>query len=122
MIILFYSYVTIKPFFSTKSILLAKKLWILGWGLMLIWSIIILPWFEIISSPNIFLLLAIVPTTYIAFKIPEALLISHVQVVRATGLYNKVKSIENPEETSKFGSTSIIKYLQSIPDNLMSQK
>ena len=67
---------------------------------------------EIISAITFFTLILV---AYIAIQHPEAFLITHTQLIRAFTLYEKAQKWEQEAKAVKFGLSSIIDYIKSIP-------
>lgn len=59
---------------------------------------------------------------YNAFRYPESLLISEVQVIRACKIYRKFKMPKNMKEPSYWGFKRIKKYLDLIPKSYFEEK
>ena len=57
--------------------------------------------------------------SYIAFRMPEGLLLSHVQILRAIDLYKEIKILSPEQATRKIGSQSLVEYLQNIPPEVI---
>lgn len=90
-----------------------KSLWIVAYGLLFVYYILLLPWFTFFNLVNQLPNLALIIVAYIALKRPEGTLISEIQVYRALELYKKVK-VFTPKEKQEFGMDSIVNYLSQI--------
>ncbi len=78
-----------------------------------------LPWFTFIPLPNALVLATLVIISYIAFIVPEGLLLSHVQILRAISLYKEMKILSPEQATKRYGSHSLVEYLQNLPPELI---
>ena len=128
--ILLYAYITIKPQYPSQKVVLAKKMWIIVASLIFVYSLCGIPWiynyFNSIMAMNfnfslVFVLIAEIMCACIAIFIPESLLISHVQLMRAHKLYEKVQGLKSSEEIARFGMETLVEYLKSIPIQLMTE-
>jgi len=89
-----YVHLKMTPFHPTPKILKIRKLWIIAWTLLLLFSIGQFVTNSVHLVPEIFLFAGTILVFYIAAVMPEALVISHVQILRANQLYTQVKSID----------------------------
>ena len=122
--ILGYTYIRIKPIHSTKKIVFTKRLWIIIWSLVFVYGVLGLPWVfsffsSMISSFStirfLLILVAEVLSAFIAIIIPESMLISQTQVLRAQKLYKHVQHFHTEQEIKEFGMESLVEYLKNIP-------
>lgn len=116
-----YAYITAEPLSPTPKILKAKKLWITVWIMMLLHAIVLFPPFGATALANLVGLILIVAgilITYISLFIPEAILISRVQVQRVFDLYDKLQKTSNEEEIEKLQIESLMLYLKSVKNAL----
>ncbi len=121
LVLLIYSYIKVNPFNPTKRIILAKKLWLAAWISYGLYAVIGIGLNFLFDLGNIFILLAVLIVGYIAFRIPEAMLISEIQILRAFDLYNKVNDLTTEEEKSEFGMSKLVDYLLNLPNELKEQ-
>lgn len=126
--ILGYTYIKIKPIHPTKKIVITKRLWLIIWSLVFVYGILGLPWVfhflsSIISSFStirfLLILIAEVLSAFIAIMIPESMLISQTQVLRAQKLYKQVQQFHSKQEIKEFGMESLVEYLKHIPKEAM---
>jgi len=112
-------YLRIEPLNPTKEILLAKKLWIWGAVIGMIAWIGILPGF--LYSPLIKLLplISAIIVAYIVIRIPEAMLISYTQVLRASFLYAEINSKALGSYSPSYSMDRIIDYLNQLPTEIL---
>ncbi len=118
---LLYAYITAQPLNPTKEILKAKKIWIVVWVLLLIHAIVLFPPFgdtALATLVGLSLIVAGILITYITLFIPEAILISRVQVQRVFDLYEKLEKASNEEEIEKLQIESLMLYLKSVKSAL----
>ncbi|MFX0123844.1 MAG: hypothetical protein ACFFAE_09420 [Candidatus Hodarchaeota archaeon] len=113
--LLLYAYIKVQIVKPTAEIIRAQRLLIIAAGILLIYTIIVLPWFIFIPLPNALVLITLVIVSYIAIRVPEGLLLSHVQILRAIGLYKEMKVLSPEQATKRYGSHSLVEYLQNIP-------
>lgn len=124
-VFLIYVYISVTPFRPTDRIELVRKVYILFGIIMILMSLnqFFLGALFLITDNVNFLSLAMaiqsllgiiqgVPILYICVFYPELLLISHVQILRAIKLYQKVKRM--PIENLK--GDKLLVYLNSIPE------
>ncbi len=107
-----YSYLTIKPFVSTDRIILAHKLWIIAIIATVVYFVMSLPWAPQIAFLNALLILTFILIAYIAIRLPEAMIITEVQVHRAIHLYKKVQELTTAKAVKDFGMPELVKYLK----------
>jgi hypothetical protein len=119
-----YAYSTVKPAYASKRIIFARRLWLFVWFLALTYSILSLPWFHFISwaQINVLALVALGIVAYIGIRLPEGLLISQFQILRALDLYEQVQELTTEQAIKEFGMPSLVKYLQSIPAEVLAIK
>ena len=112
-------YLRIEPLNPTHEILLAKKLWIWGAIIGMIAWIAILP--GLLYSPWIKLLplISAVIVAYIVLRIPEAMLISYTQVLRASFLYSEIHSKALGSYSPSYSMERIIDYLNHLPSEIL---
>lgn len=118
---LLYAYITAKPLNPTPRILTAKKIWIVVWIMLLLHAIVLFPPFGASGLANLvgfILIIAGALITYIAIFIPEAILISRVQVQRIFDLYDKLQKASSDEEIEKLQIESLMMYLKSVKSAL----
>ena len=118
---LFYAY-----YFKTRPIVReedqkikkARKIWLLIWGLFLLHTISLFPWFTF-SFVGISLVIAAILFLYISFFLPEGLLISNAQLTRILPLYDFIikKSDENPTNTTVDSIKNYLSILSKIDDD-----
>ena len=123
-LIALYSLLTAKPFYETKKVILARRLWIVAAVILLQYCILVIPWLYVYIQGielNIQLLIVISMSivAYIAIMIPEGLLLSHAQIYRALELYQRVQNVPTEEALISIGLPSLIEYLKSIPKDLI---
>ena len=119
-----YSCLTVKPFYETKKIILAKRLWIIAAAILLIYFTLVIPWLYVyIQGIGIDIQLLIVISVglvaYIAIIIPEGLLLSQSQIYRALELYQRIHEVPTEEALLRIGLPSLVEYLKSIPKDLI---
>lgn len=101
LIFLFYAY-----YFKTKPLLKeddsriqkARILWLIIWTIFLLHALSLFPWFNLFAFVSFFLIIAAILIFYIAFFLPEGLLLSSVQITRILPLYGFIikQSEKNP--------------------------
>ena len=65
------------------------------------------------------ILVLLVLESYVALRIPEAMLFNHIQLVRASELYHLVQKEKVDELYSGvYGYDKIVDYLKSIPEDM----
>lgn len=120
--LLLYAYITAQPLNPTPKILKAKKIWIIVWVMILVHAIVLFPPFGgyaiFATVVGLVLIIAGILITYIALFIPEAILISRVQVQRVFELYEKLQKASNEEEIEKLQIESLMLYLKSVKNAL----
>ena len=119
--LLLYAYITAQPLNPTPKILRAKKIWIVVWIMLLLHAIVLFPPFGATALANLvglILIIAGILITYIALFIPEAILISRVQVQRVFDLYSKLQKASSDEEIEKLQIESLMLYLKSVKNAL----
>ncbi|UCE12947.1 MAG: hypothetical protein JSV04_12235 [Candidatus Heimdallarchaeota archaeon] len=120
-----YVYISVAPVKPTDRIEFVRKVYILFGIIMMLMSLnqfVFGSLFLITNDSNVFsiallihCLLAIIqglPILYICAFFPELLLISHVQILRAVKLYQKVKKMP----TENLEGDKLLVYLNSIPE------
>lgn len=125
MAILLYAYITIELPIKTQKMIRTKKLWVVVWTLILIYGILHVPWVFVFlqlkttTLVNLFPLAGELISALIAILIPESMLISHAQILRAVNLYKEVIVLSPEQATKRFGSPSLVEYLQNIPPEII---
>ena len=117
--ILLYAYWTVKPVYSSERIILARRLMIFAGLIGLIYMILSLPWLPEIPLLNAILFVGFGLVIYVAIRIPEGLVLSQVQIIRAVGLYKQVKDLSSELAVKRFGMPSLVEYLQNIPPEII---
>ncbi len=117
--ILLYAYWTVKPVYSSERIILARRLMISAGVIGLIYMILSLPWFPDIPLLNAILIIGFGLVIYVAIRIPEGLVLSQVQIIRAVSLYKEVKDLSSELAIKRFGMPSLVEYLQNIPPEII---
>ena len=79
---------------------------------MLVHSLTLFPWFFVLNLLSVCLLVAGCIIFYIAIFMPEGLVISQVQFIRASELFVKIKNSSNNEINE-----NLREYIDSIPDS-----
>ncbi len=118
-VLLLYAYSSVRPISPSERIKLSRRLWIANSVILLVWTIYLLPGVPHIPYMNGLILVILIIVAYIAIFIPETMLISHVQLLRALELYKKVQQVDTRREIEAFGTESIVRYLERIPANLL---
>ncbi|MHA2298816.1 MAG: hypothetical protein ACXAEU_26530 [Candidatus Hodarchaeales archaeon] len=125
-----YAYLTSKQVEVEGRLKIAKYLWVCSFGLIGFSNLLLLGdvfmiagWplgIQNIIIPFLFAVIGMVITPFIAVFFPEAVLITHTQVTRATSIYNEIKNGQLTEtgKIPDFGVDKIISYLKSIPPDL----
>lgn len=116
-IILFlvWAYIKIKPVETSPRIIWAKRLWIISWLFVLIHAFSLFPWTNITDVVSIFLIISGVLIVFITLTIPEALLISHIQVYRLLKVYDSISKTDKTKYLSMVDQNKrLFDYLQSI--------
>lgn len=108
LLIIIFSYFKVEPVQKTERIILAKRLWILTWSLYLMYAILGLIGLEL---ANLFITLSAVLLAIISIKIPESILISQVQLARASEIY---KSVTEQSSDSEINMKSLENYFKLI--------
>ncbi len=118
-----YAYITTDLILPTKEIRKAKYILILAYIVFFIWMIIIilplgfnLHYIDSLSFVTLFIM------AYVSIFIPEAMLISHAQLLRVHELYKKVQSLENENEIEEFGMERLTEYLKLLPPEIFQKK
>ena len=117
-----YIYITIKPVVSTDRITLAHRLWIVAIVATIVYFVMELPWLPQIAFVNALLIVNFVLIAYIALRLPEAMIITEVQVGRAVRLYKKIQKLTTPKALKDFGMPELVKYLKNVPPELFEDK
>ncbi|MCE7734466.1 MAG: hypothetical protein GPJ54_06285 [Candidatus Heimdallarchaeota archaeon] len=120
MLLILRAYIRVVPVNETSRIKFAKQLWIIASSLHLIYLFSILPWGITNQWPGILNMISSLLILVIIVFIPEAALISKVQLLRANKLYNKLAYTKLAEKASevKFGADSIFNYLENLPSDV----
>lgn len=128
--ILIYAYATVKPDYSDQRIRTVRGIWlllgiheiILGTGWLYYYSLGIMG--ESLPQSWIWMVSIIsVMQTFLFFLLgalfPEAMLISHVMIVRATKLYELVEQAEafDPTQSRDY----LLRYVQNLPPELLQE-
>lgn len=71
------------------------------------------------SVSQAIVLLSILLVIYITVINSEAILLTHIQLLRAAKLYTTIEALETYEDVKKFGMNSLVRYMKSIPPDLM---
>lgn len=121
-ILLIYSYIKVIPINPTKRIILARRLWLIAFISYLFYAVIGIGLNLLFDLANIFILLAVLIVGYIAFRLPEAMLISEVQILNAFDLYDKIRDLTTDEKRAEFGLSQLVNYIQSLPSDLYQSK
>ena len=119
--LLVYAYFTVKPVNPTPKILLSRSGWRIAALLLLAWCTLTVPWFPRFTYINSLLLILQIIIAYIAIFIPETMLISHAQVLRARYLYEKVFELQNIHRSGIISKSSIIDYMNALPIELLNE-
>lgn len=111
---------------QTKSYIRYRNIMIVGGSLFIVYPIIILANISFQYNISIFIarifnLFTMMVWGTIALRAPEALVLTHTPVVRANNLYRKLKSFTD-KETKEFGMDSLVKYIKSIPIDVINRK
>ncbi|MCE7735543.1 MAG: hypothetical protein GPJ54_11740 [Candidatus Heimdallarchaeota archaeon] len=119
--IMLYAYLTVDLAHKTSAIVRGRKLWLIAIINSLLYFTAILPWvlIHIHFDVQIILSLGLILVAYVNLKIPEAMLMSHVQLTRASFLYHKVRKMTEVEAQKQLGMESLVRYLQSLPQHLL---
>ena len=119
--LLVYAYFTVKPVNPTSKILLSRSGWRIAAVLLLSWSIVTVPWFPRFTFINVLILVLQIIVAYIAIFIPETMLISHAQVLRARFLYEKVFESQRIHGSDIITMSSIVEYMNGLPIELLNE-
>lgn len=119
-LVLTISYIRVKPPHPTRDIMRAyfyMKLTVFG---VLTSSIFAVFWNGNYRSILIgsFLVLAFILMNYVSIEYPEIMLISHAQLMRAMSLYPSVQGIVRGEHNRIEDIPSLIKYIESLPEDI----
>lgn len=126
-IILLYAYLKLDPPFPTKRVLLTKKLFILAWTIVLIFGICNLPWVFHSSSLfstqllNLLIVISALIIALVAILIPESMLISQAQIIRAHKLFEIVQK-DSFNQIEKYKRIFLDDYIRSIPEEILEKK
>ncbi|MCH8906430.1 MAG: hypothetical protein IH840_05000 [Candidatus Heimdallarchaeota archaeon] len=120
-LLLLYVYVKIIPIQQSPKIGKARKLWISSGILYLVYQVGQLPWIPNYQPLILIILIGLILMSYIAISIPEGLLISHTQVLRANKLYKRIKSSSFKSYDIRFPKQALIDYMQSLPSEIFDQ-
>ena len=122
--VMLYAYLTVEMAHKTPSISRSRNLWLVAIVNSIIYFTAILPWAlaYIHFDVQIILSVALVIVAYSTLRIPEGMLMSHIQITRASFLYLKVQKMTSNEEKQSFGMESLVKYLHSLPKELMASR
>jgi hypothetical protein len=123
--LLLYSYYLVKPINETPRIKMARRLWLIAGGIHLLYLFTILPWGIVSPWPGVLNFISSILIVIITIFIPEAALISRVQLLRANKLYNKITQTRNLTHSHEpgydygndhsHGFESIVSYLDNLP-------
>lgn len=122
MALFLFAYYKVEPVGAYKKNVIAKRLWMTAGLLYLMYLIWVLPWFGENFLKNILVLLTIVIISYISIFLPEAVLISEVQLTRTSNLYKIVEelynleAVEKPGKIKERGTAKITEYLSFIKE------
>ncbi|UCE12666.1 MAG: hypothetical protein JSV04_10790 [Candidatus Heimdallarchaeota archaeon] len=126
-LLLIFAYKIVNPPYPSQRIVLTKRMWLVVWILVLGFAIFEIPWildyfdFITVALSYFLIVLAEMISALIAIFIPESMLISHAQLLRAHKLYEKLQQLKSKEEIAQFGMESLVKYLKSIPEEQMQE-
>lgn len=90
--LLLYTYTTLKPVMATKRVNRTRRLWILAFIPLLIFWVNVMPGVGILSNtiaPGLVIVLLVL-VVYITIFLPESVLITQTQIIRAQSLYRAV--------------------------------
>lgn len=119
-----YAYAKIQLVNSTPRTRRAKKLWILTYIFFFLFSALRLPYITEINSEwnylygNVFATIGMALAIFTILTIPEAVLLSQVQVVRACSLYKMVHVYEDKNSLNTMGLNRIYDYIKLISDDV----
>jgi hypothetical protein len=124
--IFIYVYLTTDYAIIDKRIKTARNLWIIAGATGAIYPILILGhgfslWTMEPLFPDLFTLMALFLIGYVTIRYPEAVLLSQVQLARATNLYQMIAALESEEQILQFGITHLVEYIRRIPPELINQ-
>jgi hypothetical protein len=114
-----YAYAKLELASIDKRSKLAKRLWLYAICLWLLFHFIALPWRIYSNYFDILFLVALILVSYIAIFIPEAMLLSKIQIYRASNLYAKVLKLKSENEIKAFGMDALLNYIQNLPPNII---
>lgn len=124
-IIFILAYLSIPLVSQAPVVRRGRRRWLLA---AIIYSLYSLPIFVLYYlGPNflfmrdIINLLAIIIIAYIAIKNPETMLLTKVQIVRASGLYRQVAENKIDEAKLRFSGRKVTEYLMNLPSDLVSE-
>jgi len=116
MAVIFINYLQLIPATKNKNASRVKKLWLVVSILGFILHSSHLPGFPNNPLINILGLLILILIAIVTLVVPEFLLITSFQLLRASKLYQKVKK---KQIKSKYAETAIISYLRQLPADIM---
>jgi hypothetical protein len=118
-IVVIYVYAKLELVSNDKRGILARRIWLYAASLWILFHVSALPFRIFHQYFNILLLLALILVSYIVIFVPEAMLLSKIQIYRASELYNKVLSIKSEKEIDDFGMHSLLDYIKNLPPNIL---
>jgi hypothetical protein len=126
--LILYIYVTTPFVVDTDRVRKIQKLWITAISLYLLRGLITLVYqlsssdfVDFYSMYSVFLLSSVALVAYIAITHSEAVLLSHIQLFRASKLYLKIVEMKSEGELIEFGMSSVVDYMKNIPPDLKKQ-
>ncbi|MHA2248369.1 MAG: hypothetical protein ACXADY_25705 [Candidatus Hodarchaeales archaeon] len=126
LLLFIFVHLTVEPAIQDSRINLAKKLWVVAALLACFRPILIIGhslkiWTVTSSIVNLATLAGMLMIAYVAIRYPEALLLTHVQLIRAYNFYKKIKASKSTIPTAGYRFSSIVEYLQKVPEEILQQ-
>lgn len=116
-----YAYFRIELVVDDPNLKRARLIWLYSLIGLFLWVVSILPWFEV-GLVSVIIILVVLPVFgYIGFVIPEFMLISQAQLLRAHDLYFRVIKLETELELEQFGMKRLVQYVRNLPEDVVAQ-
>lgn len=119
-LLLFYAYWNVEPVHGTKRVVLAKRLWITAIILHIIYLVVFLPGVSLNPITGLINITSLILITFITVRMPETILLSRVQLLRAVKMYHKISYLEEEDDDKPtikiFGIDAINEYLRGLPE------
>jgi hypothetical protein len=121
-----YLYITMDIPIRNKKAILLRRIWIVTLSTYLTQPLLdIANGLYITNIPNhvvltqFIVVITLILVTYITVFNLEGVLLNHTQLFRAFKLYKRIENLKTSEEIDEFGMASLVRYMKSIPPELM---